>query len=1136
MSENELLREALMDLERARARENRARVESETVLAALAVITSSTTTEVLFQELIPVLKPLLNFETAVVAAPMENELSILWSSDANERDRRFDIASALNRSVQAGALYFFDIRRAPELAELRRFGTSLLMAPMHMMNGVGALLLFNPKRGAFDESEHTVLKRLGPLLAQTMAAIQARERKAEAELQGLARFPQENPRPVFRSDFEGNVLYANPPAKRLLNLSESQEERVPETWMPLIRSARHSATTIETEVHIRGRVFHASISPFLASGYINLYFTDISERVHAARDLIRSNSRMETLFSASPAGILLEDENRHIVLVNQALCTMFRVPLAPEEMVGGDCAVMAQTLKLHFADPSLFLQDVKEALEQRFRRTAELVELADGRFFERSYTPILLGAESGGHLWQYTDVTERQAGDEALKKAVASAETANAAKSEFLARMSHEIRTPLNAVLGMSELLLDTPLEDSQQAWLRGINANANALLYLINDVLDMSRIEAGEVSLNHLPVDPRALAEEIAQSFASRAAGQGISLICTIDPSVPSRIVGDPVRLRQILANLVANAVKYTDDGGVEIKLSQRLLQGRNALKMEVRDSGMGVPLHEQERIFQKYAQVEEGVRGGTGLGLHITRNLVELMGGKLTLSSALGKGSSFTAVVPIQVSEYHNKAEQILLEATRLLRPLLVVGDAPYEIRHIQSILGQSLPCWRLNETAPNLDRAGLLLIEDSASNEQVRWALESGLPLVHIAPSTGGRHKLPPMERCKRVFRPVQWQRLRTAMLRSCMQELPQSSNPSGPQVESTRLRVLVVDDNADNRAVARGLLEAGGHSVVLAKNGTDGIVLAGQERFDLILMDLHMPGMDGLTASSAIWRNEARMGQDETHILAFTADATVEVRDRALSLGLLGFVTKPVQREQLLESMQRTVGRPGRTLVVDDSPDIQRLVTHYIRTAGHRVFSACTGEECLETVANYPVSLVLMDIEMPGMGGVKALEQLRAQGFGKPVIALTGHTEPALHQELLAVGFDQVLTKPVRRDTVWKALREWFPPVPWVSERHIVEVDLDLKDLIKPFLNDRSDDVLLLRTALESKDLQAIKRVGHSMKGNGSSYGFHEVSRLGDQIERQARDGASDKLRKSTDELEEYLSKITVTFTD
>ncbi len=1133
MKETELLRETLMDLERARDRERRARVESETVLAALAVITRSTSTEGMFEELFPVLRPLLNFETAVVAAPDGEDLGILWCSDPTEYGRRFQIQEALRRSAQAGALSFFDIGRAPDLAELRRFGTSMLMAPMHMMGGVGALLLFNPKRGAFDDTDHAVLRRLGPLLAQTMTAIQARERRAEAKLQGLARFPQENPRPVFRSDYEGHVLYANPPAQHLLNLSKAEDGRLPESWMHLIHAAQHSATTLEQELRSGGRVFGVSISPFQESGYINLYFTDITERVHATQDLLRSGNRMATLISSSPAGILLEDESRHIVLVNQSLCALFNIPAPPEVLVGADCAAMAEQFKQHFAEPQRFLDQVDEALAKGERREAEQVELADGRWLERSYTPVLLAGEHAGHLWQYVDVTERRRGEQALQAAVASARAANEAKSEFLARMSHEIRTPLNSVLGMSELLLDTPMEDSQRAWLRGVHTNANALLYLINDVLDMARIEAGEVNLNHLPLNPRALAEEIAESFASRAAGQNISLVCLVGPSVPAQVEGDPVRLRQVLANLVANAVKYTDEGGVEIRITHRLLQGKNALKLEVRDSGVGIPAEEQERIFQKYAQVKEGVRGGTGLGLHITKHLVETMGGAMTLESTLGQGSRFTAIVPIKILAHHDKTEMALLTATRALRPLLVLGDAPFEARHIRSILGQSVPMWGPQSQPPDLDGLDVVILEDSASPEQVRSVVDSGLPIVHIAPATGAQHRLTELPQVERVFRPVPWQRLRSALLSACHLGVPLSGSAENPTVERTPLRVLLVDDNADNRAVAQGLLEAAGHSVALAKSGPEGVSRAGEERFDLVLMDLHMPGMDGLTASSAIWHNEATLGLPETRILAFTAHATAEVRDRALSLGMLGFVTKPVQREQLLEAMERTVTQPGRILMVDDSSDIRRLLTHYVRTAAHRGRTVQSGEEALDAVEKVPYQLIIMDIEMPGMGGLAAQKALRERGFARPILALTGHTEPEQHAVLLEAGFNQVLTKPIRRDTLWAALEDWMTPQ-GAQDLHLIEVDADLEGLIGPFFEDRTRDVRTLRAKLKEGDWTTVQRIGHSMKGNGSSYGFDEISRIGEAIESQARTQDLAAVSESTDALETYLGRVEVRF--
>ena len=380
---------------------------------------------------------------------------------------------------------------------------------------------------------------------------------------------------------------------------------------------------------------------------IRAFAKDISERKKIELELTSSELRLSNLIATLQAGVLVEDENRKIVLTNPYFCKLFNIPAPPEAMVGFDCSKSAEETKHLFENPDKFIDRINEILQNKELALGDELHMVDGRILERDYTPIFSEKKYLGHLWQYRDLTERVLVQKKLIKARKEAEAAREAEMQFLAHMSHEIRTPLNAISGMLHLMMDTDLSDDQREFLEIQKSSTDILSGLINDILDISKIESGKLDLNVEKIDVNEILETVKNTFSLQLKGKPVQVI--LEPLVNNDeyVLGDRVLLNQVLFNIVGNAVKFTEEG--TIKLTAETIDHNpdtTTIQFTIEDTGIGISKENQKRIFKRFKQADNQTSvkyGGTGLGLAITRKIIEFLGGEIFVSSTPGKGSKF-------------------------------------------------------------------------------------------------------------------------------------------------------------------------------------------------------------------------------------------------------------------------------------------------------------------------------------------------------------------------------------------------------------------------------------------------------------------------------------------------------------
>ena len=665
-----------------------------------------------------------------------------------------------------------------------------------------------------------------------------------------------------------------------------------------------------------------------------------AERVRATvllesskQELARQHAYLDALIASTPVAIAVLDAARSIRSVNPAFETLFGYSAAEATGAAIDALIVPETLRSESTD-----------LEAR-ARGGEIVRVEverrrkDGSPIEVRLSAAAVKATAEGALVAlYEDISDRKAAELAMRAARDLAERVARARSAFLANMSHEIRTPMNAVLGFVELVLDTELGAEQRRALELVRSSSEALLTILNDILDYSKIEAEHLELESIPFDLPKVVHATATLLAVRAREKHLELTVDVQPDVPHLVRGDPTRLRQVLMNLIGNAIKFTEEGEVDVSAAWVASHGERAsVRFRVRDTGIGISEQQRATIFDEFTQADASMTrryGGTGLGLAIARRLVGLMGGELTVTSEVGRGSEFSFTLPFPV-EASAAAQAPGRRASLGGRRLLVVDDNETNRRILRDMLGAEgvavHEAHRADVGLEALHRAATagtpfdLAILDAQMPDrdgfELATAIRADAQLARtrllILTSAGQRGD---GERCRQLgiqaylTKPI----ARADLIEAVGTVLAGTPSAAGGADLVTRhsiaesrhtLRILLAEDNPVNQQVATAMLLKRGHQVDVVANGREAVDAVAAERYDVVLMDIQMPEMDGFEATARI---RALPQGGTLPIIALTAHALSGERERCLERGMTGYLAKPFKAHELFAVVE---GRGG-----------------------------------------------------------------------------------------------------------------------------------------------------------------------------------------------------------------------------
>jgi PAS domain S-box-containing protein len=653
----------------------------------------------------------------------------------------------------------------------------------------------------------------------------------------------------------------------------------------------------------------------------------IEEDLKKANQYLDSaNREQRRLLSTAATAILTFDSAGIVTGVNEEFCLI--TGYATDDIIGKTSTVLGEEMS---AGPfSLFRLGSKD----RLVRHQCSIRTKDGRVLTVLENVSVERDDEGriiGGIESFIDVTE-------LIEARKLAEQACVAKSEFLANMSHEIRTPMNGIIGMTELALNTKITEEQRDYLESVMISANSLLGLINDILDFSKIEAGKLELTPMQFSLRDCIADTMTTMAIGADNKGLELVYSVPTNIPDAVIGDPGRLRQILVNLIGNAIKFTAEGEVAVSAKLEVETDEEiCIHFSIADTGIGIPFEKQEKIFNAFEQADGStsrVYGGTGLGLSITARLVEMMGGRIWVQSGTDKGSVFHFMVRLLPST-EPASKRIPLDASSLKGVnVLVVDDNATNRR----ILEESLRAWGMNVTSVDGGKSALeemkrseiagspfaIVLVDYMMPEMDGFELakkikadpsiaNTTMTMLTSAGQRGDAARCLELGISAYLLKPINQKQLLETMCGSLQKTAVTKTRPSLLTRHSIReskrsLNILLAEDNLINQKLAVSLIQRMGHKVSVAQNGKQALEAIEREKFDIILMDVQMPEMDGLEATQAIRTKERLIGQQRIPIIAMTAYAMAGDRDRCLDAGMDGYVSKPINTQELFETIE------------------------------------------------------------------------------------------------------------------------------------------------------------------------------------------------------------------------------------
>jgi two-component system sensor histidine kinase/response regulator len=683
---------------------------------------------------------------------------------------------------------------------------------------------------------------------------------------------------------------------------------------------------------------------------------EVADRKKAEEALRSSTELLQLLLNSAPEAIYGIDLKGKCTFCNPACLQLLGYADASSLLNKN----MHETI--HHTRPDGTLYPVKEChIYEAFRQghgthvDNEVFWRQDRTSFPAEYWshPIRRGDELIGSVVTFVDITQRREAEQALREAKEAADAANQAKSTFLATMSHEIRTPMNGILGMTELVLDSELSREQRENLGLVKVSAESLLTIINDILDFSKIEAGKLEIDSIPFDLRESLGETMKALSFRAHQKGLELIYEVHPEVPEAVVGDPGRLRQIVFNLVGNSIKFTERGEIVVSVKTESEAPETAVvHLSVKDTGIGIPKDKQERVFEAFLQADGSMArkyGGTGLGLAICKRLTGMMGGRLWLESEFGQGSTFHFTIRLGVqSGARSAATQLEPEELRDL-PVLVVDDNFTNRRVLHGILarwgmrpmtvedgrsalhaldiakssGQPFSLILIDGQMPEMD--GFTLAEHLGKDNKQNGAV---VIMLTSAGNTGDAARCRELGIAAYLMKPVRQAELLESILRVLQKAPAEKATPlvTRHSLRETRrrARILLAEDNPVNQTLAVRLLEKRGFNVTVAGDGHAAVAAVEKDSFDLILMDVQMPDMDGFQATAAIREKEKHTGA-HIPIVAMTAHALKGDQERCLAAGMDGYVCKPIRTSELFSTIEALLA--GTATPTDPTPALQ-----------------------------------------------------------------------------------------------------------------------------------------------------------------------------------------------------------------